>query len=462
MCSLLRPGSRRVGGTFTGAWTRPILRQNAAGDARDRAGAMIEAMRALLISANSERINMITIPLGLGAVAAATRRAGHDVGFLDLLPEPAPAAAIRRAIAKHRPDVIGISVRNIDDQARENPRFLLAQVKPVVETCRECSRAPVVLGGAGYSIFPDAALAYLGADFGVRGDGEAVFPALLECLAGGRDPCTLPGVYGAGRHSASNPRFSEDLGPMPMWDEALRQAADPATPDLWIPVQSRRGCPNDCSYCSTSQIQGRRLRAREPRQVAEHVAMLARAGYRRVYFVDNSFNIPEQHALELCDALTRLATGVLWRCILYPCRVCEELVRSMARAGCVEVSLGFESGSLQVLREMNKRFTPADVREVSDMLGAHGIRRMGFLLLGGPGETRETVEESVAFAESLRLECLRVTVGMRIYPGTQLARRAIAEGVIKDEDDLLVPRFYLSPGLEPWIHDRVKPLLRGA
>jgi len=415
-------------------------------------------MRVLLVSANTERLNMVTIPLGLGVVAAATRRAGHDVAFLDLLAEPDPAGAVRRAVDRERPEVIGISVRNIDDQVRESPRFLLAQVRPVVEACREGSRAPIVLGGAGYSIFPDAALAYLGADFGVCGDGEEAFTALLERLAAGRDPGGLPGVHVRGRPGAGDPPFAEELCALPMWDEALGEVADPASPDLWIPVQSRRGCPNDCSYCSTSHIQGRRLRARDPREVAEHVAGLGRAGYRRVYFVDNSFNIPEQHAFELCEQLERLRTGVSWRCILYPHRVPEALVDAMARAGCVEVSLGFESGSLAVLREMNKRFTPADVRRVSDALAAHGIRRIGFLLLGGPGETRDTVEESIVFAESLRLEALKVTVGIRIYPGTPLARRAVSEGVIASDDDLLVPRFYLARGLEPWIQERTRHL----
>ena len=422
---------------------------------------MIGAMRVLLISANTERLNMVTIPLGLGVVAASARRSGHDVKLLDLLPEADPAAAARRAVAAHHPDVIGISVRNIDDQVRESPRFLLAQVKPVVDACRASSRAPVVLGGAGYSIYPDAALAYLGADFGVCGDGEVVFAALLELLASGGDPSDLPGVHIRGRSGARGPAFSEDLCSLPMWDEALGDAADPASPDLWIPVQSRRGCSNDCSYCSTSHIQGRRLRARDPREVAEHVAQLGHAGYRRVYFVDNSFNIPEQHAFELCEALERLRAGVSWRCILYPHRVPAAMAASMGRAGCVEVSLGFESGSLRVLREMNKRFTPDDVREVSDMLAAHGIRRMGFLLLGGPGETHETVEESVTFAESLRLDALRVTVGIRIYPGTPLARRAVEDGMIAADDDLLAPRFYLAPGLDPWIHERVRSLQRG-
>jgi radical SAM superfamily enzyme YgiQ (UPF0313 family) len=167
--------------------------------------------KVLLISSNTERINMVTIPLGLGLVAAATRRAGHDVTFLDLLNEKDPDAAIRGAIEAARPDVIGISVRNIDDQNRDNPRFLLEQVKPVVEACRAWAPAAIVLGGAGYSIFPEAALAYLGADFGVSGDGEAAFPALLERLQAGGDPCDVPGVWVAGRRARSGRLAAGDL-----------------------------------------------------------------------------------------------------------------------------------------------------------------------------------------------------------------------------------------------------------
>ncbi len=412
-------------------------------------------MRVLLIASNTERINMVTIPLGLGLVAGTTRSAGHEVTFVDLLDEPDPGAAVRRAVREASPDVIGISVRNIDDQTRDNPRFLLEQVKPVVEACRACTTAPIVLGGPGYSIFPEAALAYLGADFGVRGDGEEVFPALLERLRAGGDPSDLPGVHAAGRPAGRPPSFPRELDAFPVWDEALESIADPASLDLWIPIQSRRGCPNDCSYCSTSAIQGRTIRARSPRPVAERIARLARAGYRRFYFVDNSFNIPESHAFEICRCMRELAPGAMWRCILYPHLVGEPLVRAMAESGCVEVSLGFESGSEPILCEMNKRFTPADVKATSELLAAHGIRRVGFLLLGGPGETRETVEESLGFAESLRLDVLRITVGIRIYPGTPLARRAVEDGMISGEDDLLRPRFYLARGLEPWIHERV-------
>jgi radical SAM superfamily enzyme YgiQ (UPF0313 family) len=415
-------------------------------------------MRVLLISSNTERINMVTLPLGLGIVASATRRAGHEVAVVDALREPDPVIAIQRSITSFDPNVIGVSIRNIDDQSREAPRFLLAQVRPLVEACRAASHAPIVLGGAGFSMFPEAVLGYLGADLGVRGDGESVFPELLRRLAAGEEVAGLPGVHLAGHGSATDPSFSAELRGMPQWDESLADIADPAQAGLWVPVQARRGCPNDCSYCSTARIQGRRIRTRPIEEVADHVKRLGAAGYKRVYFVDNSFNIPDPYALELCRALSKRGPGVEWRCILYPESLSEELVTAMAGAGCVEVSLGFESGNPAILREMNKRFTPEDVREVSERLAAHGIRRMGFLLLGGPGETRETVEESLAFASSLHLESLRVTVGIRIYPGTPLARRAVAEGFVKADDDLLLPVFYLAPGLEPWIQERVRGL----
>jgi radical SAM superfamily enzyme YgiQ (UPF0313 family) len=411
-------------------------------------------MRILLVSSNTERISMVTIPLGLGQVAAALRRAGHEVAFLDLMRAAAPDVAVRRAVAAARPEAIGVSVRNIDDQRRDNPRFLLAQVKPVIEACRACTRAPIVLGGAGYSIVPDAALAYLGADFGVCGDGEVAFPALLERMAGGRDPWGLPGVHVAGRPGSAPPSFGGDLGELPIWDEALDAIVDPVADDLWVPIQSRRGCPNGCSYCSTASIQGRKIRTRSPQATVELVARLASAGCKRFYFVDNSFNLPARQAFEICRWMTALAPGATWRCILYPHLVDEELVRALAGAGCTEVALGFESGCGRVLREMNKRFTPDDVRQASELLGAHGIRRIGFLLLGGPGETRDSVEQSLAFAASLRLEFLKITVGIRIYANTPLAGRAVVDGMIAPDDDLLAPRFYLARGLEPWIHER--------
>ncbi len=419
-------------------------------------------MNILLVSANTERINMPTMPLGLGLVAASTRRAGHRVHFLDLMFQPDPLLALRDAIGSSAPEVIGISVRNIDDQNRQAPRFLLEQVRPIVDECRRRSGARVVLGGAGFSMFPVSALALLGADYGIQGPGEIPFARLLEHLERGQDPSPIAGVVAAGRGSGIAPSFDEDLAALPLADDELWASADPTSPELWVPIEARRGCPNRCAYCATAQIQGKTIRTRAPRAVVECMGRLAAAGFRQQYFVDNSFNIPESYALELCHAIQAADLGVRWRCILYPHRVSEQLVSAMAAAGCVEVSVGFESGSDPILRVLNKHFRAEDVRRLVAMLARYRIRRVGFLLFGAPGETRETVEESLAFAESLDLDALRTTVGIRVYPNTPLAETAREQGIISRDDDLLRPTFYLAPGLEPWIHERVQAGYRRA
>jgi radical SAM superfamily enzyme YgiQ (UPF0313 family) len=127
----------------------------------------------------------------------------------------------------------------------------------------------------------------------------------------------------------------------------------------------------------------------------------------------------------------------------------------MAEAGCREVSLGFESGCEQILRNMNKRYSCDDVRRTSDMLRNVGIRRLGFLLLGGPGETRDSVQESLIFADSLNLDALKITIGIRIYPNTALAKIAVKEGLILPEDNLLFPTFYCVPNIRDWTRDTV-------
>lgn len=136
-------------------------------------------------------------------------------------------------------------------------------------------------------------------------------------------------------------------------------------------------------------------------------------------------------------------------------RVDSELVDLMAQSGCTQVNLGFESGSEPVLHLLNKKYKPAEVAEISAMFAAAGVKRNGFLMLGAPGETRETVEESLAFAASLHLDALKISVGIRIYPHTALTRRAVAEGIDESQDNLLLPRFYLAPALREWLPARI-------
>lgn len=412
-------------------------------------------MRVLLVSANTERINILPLPLGLNCVAVVARNAGHDVELVDLMTEENTQSVIKEAIEGFDPNIIGISLRNIDDQEMESPRFLLDQVKEVVTDCRNLSGAPIIVGGAGYSIFPEAALTYLGADMGIQGEGEIVFPALLDRIQKGAGLSALPGLYLPRRGLQGKREFPEDLDALPLPDPHLWYRPAREDEELWLPFQTRRGCPMNCSYCSTPTIEGHALRKRSPEVAVEGIARHVEAGFRCFYFVDNIFNIPSSYARELCQRLIAEELQVSWRCILYPGEVTQGLIKGMARAGCKEVSLGFESGCKGILRGMNKKYTPDDVRETSDMLADNGIRRMGFLLLGGPGETRESVEESIAFADSLHLDALRITVGIRIYPYTALAKIAVAEGVIQASDDLLFPKFYMVRGLEDWLRETV-------
>ncbi|HRR40194.1 MAG TPA: radical SAM protein [Syntrophales bacterium] len=408
-------------------------------------------MRVLLISANTEKINILPLPLGLHYVAAATRNRGHDVRVLDLMAYEESSQPIRDAIESFRPGLIGISVRNIDDQDMHDPKFLLADVKNAVLQCRRLSAAPVVLGGAGYSIFPEAVLAYLGADMGIQGEGEYVFPELLERLEKGMGLSGLPGLYLRGIGLQGERTFIDDLSDLDI--TVVRSFLSAYDRGLFVPFQTRRGCPMDCTYCSTAAIEGRRIRKKAPQSAVEELRAFVGQGFRRFFFVDNTFNLPSSYAKEICRAIIRQGLGIDWWCILYPGRVDEDLIRLMAEAGCKEVSLGFESGCERILKVMNKRFGPEEIRKTSLMLEKNGIQQTGFLLLGGPGETRESVLESLSFADSLPLNGLKITQGIRIYPHTKLARIAVSEGMVAPDDDLLKPTFYMVRGIEDWLRE---------
>jgi radical SAM superfamily enzyme YgiQ (UPF0313 family) len=405
-------------------------------------------MKVLLVSANTEKINLVPLPLGLGCVAAATRAAGNEVRVLDLMAEGSPESVLREAIAAFAPGVIGISVRNIDDQNRGG-RFLLEGIRPLVRTCREHSGAAIVLGGAGYSILPEAVLEFLEADMGIRGEGERAFPLLVDRLDRREALPGIPGLYLRNRGLQGKRRFVRDLDSLPL--SGAREFLVSQNRELWLPFQTRRGCPMACSYCSTATIEGSAVRKRSPASAVADLARCAESGFRQVYFVDNTFNLPSAYAKELCRRILERGLEIRWRCILYPGEVDEELAGLMAEAGCGEVSLGFESGCDRILRNMNKRFDREAIRRTAEMLARRGIRQLGFLLLGGPGETRESVLESLAFADSLPLDQGKATAGIRIYPDTALAKVAVADGLIPPGEDLLRPKFYLVRELEEWL-----------
>ncbi len=414
-------------------------------------------MRVVFISANTEQINMPVLPIGMARVAAATEKKGHEIKILNLMRPEHVHLSLDDVLLSFKPDVIGISVRNIDDQNKESPHFLLPPVKQVVQECRRLSQAPLVLGGPGYSIFPEAVLEYLQADFGISGEGEHAFPQLLDIIHQDPNPSDIPGLVLPRERENPKPKRIRNLDnyPLPQPGKHLDIPGGVSREEIWVPFQTRRGCPLYCSYCSTPFIEGDFIRCQSVCTALDNLRAYAATGYKKFFFVDNTFNLPPSYAEALCDALIRAELDIAWQCIIYPTRLHPRLAEKMSRAGCVGTSLGFESGSPEVLRAMNKRFSPDDVQQASQVIGAYGISRMGFLLLGGPDETRDTVQESIEFAEKLELESMKVTAGIRIYPHTALAEKAIARGVLGPDQDLLHPAFYLEPDLDGWLQAKM-------
>ena len=412
-------------------------------------------MRVLLISVVTENLNMVVLPLGMACVAAATQKAGHTVRQISIGSETGGMeGTIHQEIAAFDPQVIGISMRNIDDQSMTTRQFLVAPVKAVVSECRKHTDAKIVLGGAGYSIFPRRSLAYTGADMGIAGEGEAAFVQLLACLDRQQNISAVPGLFLPDVGPAIPFKFPKTLDdyPMPLPDVHLAIPEAVSDEPVWVPLQTRRGCPMDCSYCSTSTIEGRILRKHSPEKVVENIKQYVAAGYRHIQFVDNTFNFPSSYAAALCDGIIEEGLNIRGRCIVYPSRIGRGLVRKMARAGIREVSLGFESGCDALLKTFNKRFATDEVRQVAELFRAEKIFQMGFLLLGGPGETKQTVLESLAFADALDLDFGKISVGIRIYPHTELAKIAMAEGKITPETNLLFPTFYVVDEIRDWLY----------
>ena len=249
-----------------------------------------------------------------------------------------------------------------------------------------------------------------------------------------------------------------DALPDPAWEYfspgLYHEAKGSAKMPGMVTVQSRRGCPMRCIYCTTPQLEGRRLRTRSPAKVAAFMAAgYQRWGLTRYYFVDNMFNFPKDYAREMCQAIQALNLPLAWSCLINPAFPDPELFQRIREAGGNRVQVGNESGSDLILRNLGKGFTRQRVEQTLNGLTEAGLEYGCFLLMGGPGETPETVQESVTFLEQYNPFLVNLTVGIRIYPGTPLHRLALAEGVVSPSDNLLWPHFYLSPAVSDWIWD---------
>ena len=408
--------------------------------------------RVLLVSANRERQPYPVVPNGLACVASSLEAAGHEVRFLDLCFERDPIAAVTRAARAFGPNVAGVSVRNIDNSDAIALRHYTPEARDVFAALRSAApHAKIIAGGAAFGVAPEALFRDFGVDYAVAGDGERASVALVDALARGQVPERIPGVVrlAGDRVLFAPPGEDADLDSLPSpslhrWIDLKRYERHGAT----IPIQTKRGCVYKCVYCTYRNVEGWGYRLRNPSAVADEIEELrARAGVRHFDFVDSTFNSPPGHALEVCEEIIRRGIGVhLDTTNFTPAAASPELLSTMKRAGFRTLGITAESASDPVLERLEKGFTAAKVHETAERVQAAGIRTLWIFLVGGPGETANTLEETLKFAK-WRLaagDAVYVTVGLRIYPGTSLHRIAIAEGVVASDATLLDPAFYFT------------------
>ncbi len=402
--------------------------------------------RILLISTNKCDFPYPVFPIGLAMVEEAVRRAGHTTRWLDLQVDE---TSIKDVIQEFRPDVVGMSLRNIDDVVFRRRETYFGALVDVCREIRQHSTCPVILGGSGFSIFPNQLMELSGADYGIQGEGEATLTRLLVALENGNDPRDLPGLcYRHDGRVRSNPCTAPPLkldaspSPRPRAEYYLRESS-------MLNIQTQRGCSFECCYCTYPLLEGRGHRRRPPELIAEEMLLLQQQGARYGFIVDSVFNSSPTHVIETCEALIRRGVKMQWCCFLRPQGLTREQMQIMSRAGLTHIEFGSDSFDDSVLQAYGKHFRFEDVLRSSELAYEAKVDYCHFLICGGPGETRETLRHT--FENSLKLPnaVILALPGMRVYPGTPLFRHARKIGKCPGEMDLLEPHFFFSPHLDP-------------
>lgn len=414
-------------------------------------------MRILLIYTNQEKWPVPVAPIGLTWVAGSLRAHGHEVRALDcmfLFGQRRIERELSRQLQEFQPELVGLSLRNIDNTLLNGTKFYLPQVRELIEAIRRQSAAEIVAGGAGFSLLAGEALRFLDLRYGIVGEGEVALCRLATCLEEGIDPRGIAGlVYRRGEEVVLNPpELISDIDQLPFPAADLVEYRRYVRQEGFVGIQSKRGCSFRCIYCEHPQIDGACYRLRTPKRVVDEMEEIRdRSGLSRFFFVDSVFSYPVEHALAICQEILDRRLHVSWYTTTNPSGITRELVAAMAAAGCIGVEVGIDVASDAMLRSLRKSFSKAEIGLAARLYQEAGIPASFHMLLGGPGETPDTVQES--------LDCLQGIIspadvlfvfGLRVYPHTDLFHQARPGDLIftGEENDYLSPTFYLSSQLD--------------
>lgn len=363
--------------------------------------------------------------LSLSTLAAGVLARGHRVRLLDMNIHPRPLDAVREAVVRHNPRWVGVTV--------VTP--LWDAVQAIVDAVRSTGTgARIALGGPHVSAMPRQALEEAGADAVVFGEGDEALADLLEA-----DPLeALPGIgvrLGDGEVRLGPSRsLLQDLDrlPMPAWElydlrrYSTTHLLSRRSPAGWI--ETSRGCPFDCVYCSKHTF-GRSFRTKSPGRVVDEMARMLDLGFREIHIADDCFTAAPRRVRAICEEILSRRLRFPWAPVI-GIRVDHlepDLLRLMHRAGCYRVYFGIESGSEQLLETVHKGISLDEVRRAVRESRRAGMETCGFFMIALPGETEETMAQTRRFAIDLNLDLAKISVTVPL-PGTPLFQRLEQEG----------------------------------
>jgi len=361
--------------------------------------------------------HLIQPPLALGYLSAYLQRNGHQVRLWDGLQLAIGNDELAARCADA--DLVGIST--------------LSDYYPqTIDLVGKLKRQgiPVVIGGPHATFVPDRTLEQTGADYVIVGEGEASMLELVQALAEGGRGQGIPGVGTPRQPRAAPSELIPDLDdlPFPDWDDCP-PGAYPLAPHGGVarrypiaPITSTRGCPYDCSFCSSPFLWQRRIRYRSPDNVVDEIEyMMRRHGVREVHFEDDNLTLKRSHVEGICQRLLNRGVDVTWAT---PNGIRVDtldlaLVQLMKRSGCYSVAFGIESADPEILRRCGKRTSIDRIEQAIALARGAGMITQGFFIFGLPGETEATIRRTIDFARHSKLDKAQFLL-LDVMPGSAL------------------------------------------
>lgn len=399
----------------------------------------------LLVSANTYTTPYPVYPLGISYLYTylKNRLPHYNFHFFDFNLQS--LSDFVKTLSNVEFDVVGVSLRNVDDTNIYKKNSFIDGYEHILSTIRSASSAKVVIGGPGFSIFPEQIFESLQPDFGIKGEGEESLLQLIRCIDNHSDYREIEGLV----YKTDTTKIK--VNPRTTYLNSLELSFDKDLVDYYwsrsgmLNIQTKRGCPYNCIYCSYPVIEGRKIRTLNADFIVETLKDLYfNKEITYVFFTDSVFNISNEYNIQLAQKIIASGVKVNWGAYFSPYNLTREELTLFKQAGLTHIEFGSESFSDQQLKNYRKPFKFTDVLEMSQICSDLGIFFAHFLILGGYGETERSLNETFENSKKIPLSVFFPYIGMRIYPHTELFNIAVAEGKIKSENDLLDPVYYIS------------------